>query len=261
LDGVRSKDVVPAVTAVTPLVVVPCEDFRSRAKAIRDGQNKLIVGDSDPEITGGHKRGAHIFQFSWAMGAAFPGLTVPDLSLGDAWGTKITTTVVDGGIEGPRSLERRNRTGGALSRDKARKEGGNDGDCSDRAHFHWQWSTTRSAQRGYLVNNSGENSLGIDIEHRSFGLEGAHGVNRERVSGRRILDRRLDGISGSQICICTAAHAEIGASRVSSGRFCEPGKQKHRPNVPHSSVYGVNTQRRNYTYTSYATLADVHAYW
>ena len=71
------------------------------------------------------------------MGTTFLGLTVPDLSLRDVRGTKITTTVVDGGIEGPRSLERCGRTGCALSSDKARKEGGSDDDRGEGTHFHW----------------------------------------------------------------------------------------------------------------------------
>jgi len=70
------------------------------------------------------------------MGTTFLGLTVPDLSLRDAWGAKITTTVVNGGIEGPRSLERWDRAGCTLSRDEARKEGSDDDDRGERTHLH-----------------------------------------------------------------------------------------------------------------------------
>lgn len=61
MDGVRSEDIVPAVTAVAPLIEVSCEDFRSGAKAIRDGKNELIIGKSDLEIINGHERGGHTF--------------------------------------------------------------------------------------------------------------------------------------------------------------------------------------------------------
>jgi len=67
------------------------------------------------------------------MGATFLGLTVPDLSLGDAGSAKVTTTITNGGIEGPRRLERWGRTGCALSRDKAGEEGGGD-EGGERTH-------------------------------------------------------------------------------------------------------------------------------
>ena len=44
LNGVGSKDVVPAVAAVAPLIIISRENFRSGAEAVRNDQNKLIVG-------------------------------------------------------------------------------------------------------------------------------------------------------------------------------------------------------------------------
>lgn len=41
LDGVGSKDLVPATATIAPLVIVPCEDLRSRTEAVGDRQNKL----------------------------------------------------------------------------------------------------------------------------------------------------------------------------------------------------------------------------
>ena len=61
MDGVRPKDVVPAIAAIAPLIEVSCEDFRSRAKAIRDGQNKLIIGNSDAGMIDGRKEEEHTF--------------------------------------------------------------------------------------------------------------------------------------------------------------------------------------------------------
>ena len=69
------------------------------------------------------------------MGATLLGLTVPDLSLWNIRGTKVTTTVINGGVEGPRCLERWGRAG-ALSGDKPRDEGDGDDEGSERTHFH-----------------------------------------------------------------------------------------------------------------------------
>ena len=80
------------------------------------------------------RKGTHILQFGWAMGTTLLGLTVPDLSLRDLGGTKVTTTVIDGGGEGPISLERRGGTGRTLSRGEARKQGGRE-EGGERAHF------------------------------------------------------------------------------------------------------------------------------
>lgn len=82
----------------------------------------------------GARKGTHVFQFGWTMGATFLGLAVPDLSLRDLGGTKVTTTVVDGGGEGPIGLERRGRTGRALGRDEAGKKGGG-GEGGKRTHL------------------------------------------------------------------------------------------------------------------------------
>lgn len=52
------------------------------------------------------RKGAYIFQFSWATGTTLLRLSIPYLSLWDVGGTKVATTVIDGGMEGPGSLER-----------------------------------------------------------------------------------------------------------------------------------------------------------
>ena len=82
------------------------------------------------------------------MGSAFLGLTIPDFSLRNTGGTKIATAIVNGGIEGPRSLERWGRTGCALSRDEARKEGGSNNDRGEGTHLHWLSATGRTTRRG-----------------------------------------------------------------------------------------------------------------
>ena len=84
-----------------------------------------------------------VSQFSWATGTTFLGLTIPDLSLRNIWSTKVTTTVVDGGVEGPRSLKRCGRTSCALSGNEAGKESGGGGKGCERTHFYWdRWSAT-----------------------------------------------------------------------------------------------------------------------
>jgi hypothetical protein len=72
------------------------------------------------------------------MGTTFLGLTVPDLALRNIGGTKVTTAVVDSGVEGPRSLERWGRAGCALARDDARKEDGGD-EGGEGAHLYQDW--------------------------------------------------------------------------------------------------------------------------
>ena len=71
------------------------------------------------------------------MGTAFLWLTIPDLSLRDVGGTKVTTTVVNSGAEGPRCLERWDRTGCVLSEDgfEASKEGSSGDERSERTHL------------------------------------------------------------------------------------------------------------------------------
>jgi len=72
------------------------------------------------------------------MGTTFLGLTVPYLPLGDVGGTKVMTSVVSGGTEGPGSLERWGRTGRALGRDEARKKGGGE-EGGEGMHFYRDW--------------------------------------------------------------------------------------------------------------------------
>jgi hypothetical protein len=80
------------------------------------------------------------------MGAAFVGLTVPDLSLRDVGGTKVTTTVVDSGAEGPRGLERWDRTGCALSGDELKQGSGGSDERSEGAHLYRDWRSGRTGK-------------------------------------------------------------------------------------------------------------------
>lgn len=84
------------------------------------------------------------------MGTTFLGLTIPDLSLRDVGGTKITTAIVNSRAEGPRGLERWDtRTGRALSGDES--EGGKDGSGSDEHNerTHDWWSGTERERECY----------------------------------------------------------------------------------------------------------------
>ena len=81
------------------------------------------------------------------MRATSLGLTIPDLPLRYVGGAKVTTTVVDGGTERPRSLERYDRTGRVLSRDEADKDGSSD-DNNKRPHFYLDWWSGTRITRG-----------------------------------------------------------------------------------------------------------------
>jgi len=86
------------------------------------------------------------------MGTTRLGLTIPDLPLGDIGSTKVTTSIVNGGTEKPRSLERWSRTGRALGRDEAIKKGSGE-KGGEGTHLYWDWwlETRLMARKGSTV--------------------------------------------------------------------------------------------------------------
>ena len=104
------------------------------------------------------------------------------------------------------------------------------------------------------VGNSGKGSLSIEILNIETWVLEKH---MERIANVC----REGGFSDPYGRLSAVNVERVTHSRVINGLF-EPGKEKRHLKVPQSSsVSRVNTQRRSYNYTSYATLADVHAYW
>ena len=150
------------------------------------------------------RRGTHILQFSRTMGTALLRLTIPDFSLRDVRSTKIMATIIDGRTKGPRSLERRSRTGCTLSRDGVRKEGGDDYDCGERTHF---LLGPVASSRG----NEARRELRIKlIRHR----RSTWGASRTCVSGRRIQ------VLGSPDGWTLGGWMEVGDLRHASASTC-----------------------------------------
>lgn len=116
------------------------------------------------------------------MGAAFLRLTVPDLSLGDVGGAKITTAVVNSRAEGPRGLERWDtRTGRALSGDEfgGGKEGNSSDEHNERTHDWWSPVKDRKGAVGLSVRMLAyktRSSLNSNFKH----MERIANVCRER---------------------------------------------------------------------------------